>query len=271
MDLNAPVAAAQANKQTTQNLVNGFQGQTNDFLSRFKTAIGGQESTTDAANRLGQQYNLPTLQANAAQANRSLQNITPNAIANTRGFDVNNNQLQSLISDKIAKLSPVAQQATQQAQDAQNQVNTGLGYLQTDQAKALQPFQAEQSLMPGLQSLTLTGYDQGNADELSALLAKQSAGVTLSEGEKNRANQLALAEQQHKYTMDQQNSQNAFTASQNALAASQPNYQSVTPGGQLFNTATGKFTTVPNPKSASTAVNPLSYVTQPTPSFQASR
>lgn len=242
MDLNAPVAAAQANKQSTQNLVNGFQGQTNDFLGRFRNAIGGQESTTDAATRLGQQNNLPVLQANAAQANRSLQNITPNAIANTRGFDVNNSQLQNLISDKVAKLSPVAQQATQQAQDAQNQVNTGLGYLQTDQAKALQPYQTEAQLMPGIQSLVLSGYNQGNADELSSLLAKQSAGVTLSEGEKNRAQALALAEQQHKYDQENQAAQNAFTLSQ-------PNYQAVSAGNSLYNPATGKFVTAPDPKT----------------------
>ena len=56
------------------------------------------------------------------------------------------------------------------------------------------PFERGFDLLQQRQAREFTGYTTNNQLELDRLLANMSAGVTLTEGEKTRANQLAIAE-----------------------------------------------------------------------------
>jgi len=225
--------------------------QTNDFLDRFKGAIGNQETTTAMAGRLGNELGLPTLQKNAQSLNQNLLDLPETYGSASRGFDVNANQLQRIVGTKQAELSPFAQRATEQAQNAQNSVNTLLGYGQADQAKALMPYQTEQSFLTDRLARETTMFSQENENELNAIMDKVRNGIALSEGEKNRANALAVAEQSYQ----NQRKLNDQTAAQSS------NSNQYLSGGQFYDTKSGKWITAPKAggsgaKSASSFLAP---------------
>lgn len=200
--IQAPVNQAQQNKTDLQNLFATQSGQTSDFLNRYTGAIKGQEGTSALATRIGNELGLPQLQANAQSLNQTLFNLPSTYSAATTGRDVNANQLARIVGTKQAELSPAAALASQNAQQAQTNLNTRLGYEQTDQAKALLPFQTEQQLLSDRLTREATGYSSANQSILDSLIAKMNAGISLSEGEKNRAQQLAVQEMQYKQAMD---------------------------------------------------------------------
>ena len=197
VDLNAPVAAAQQNRIDLKNIFTGQRGETSDFLGRYTNTINSQPTTSAMAARIGEELGLPTLQKNALALQNTLYDIPETYSAATRGFDVNANQLSRIIGTKQAQIAPAAERAQGFADSAQNQLNTRLAYEQTDQAKQLLPYQSEQSLMSDRLARETTGYTTAMQSELDAITAKMNAGITISEGEKNRANQLAIAEKSY--------------------------------------------------------------------------
>lgn len=176
-----------------QALQTGQKGEEQDYLSRFRQAISGQEAVPHMYERLGAQFNLPSLQQAANTLTTTLANIPATYGAATRGFDVNANQLARIIGEKSAELSPTVTAATNALKSAQEQVATQMGYEQAQQAKELTPFATEQDFLKDRFARESTGFTQDNEMELNAYLQKMNAGVTLSEGEANRANQLAIA------------------------------------------------------------------------------
>lgn len=228
-------AQAAATKQGNQAFMQGQTDQTSDFLNRYKQAIGGQETTSAMAGRLGSELGLPALNKNAFMLNQAVTNLPQTNIDASRGFDVNQNQLDRMTNHGLQKLSPLAQNATAQAQNAQSSLNTQMGYEQADQAKALTPFNTEQSMLSDRMARETTLYSQQNQQELDGLIAKMNAGVTLSEGEKNRANQLAVAEQQ--YSAEKAHYDSISSAN------NKPNTQIVDQGGKkyLIDSGTGQI------------------------------
>ena len=229
-DINAPVAQAAANKKELGNIFQGQRGETSDFLNRYTGAIQGQEKTSALAQRIGGELGLPTLQANARSMQNTLFNLPSTYSKATTGYDVNANQLARVVGTKQAELAPAAELAQQNAQDAQNTLNTRMGYEQMDQQKALIPYQSEQGLLSDRMARESSGYTTMMQGELDAIVQKMNAGITLSEGEKNRAQQLAIAEAGFK----------------NALKIAEMNQQKQDPfvamgeGTTLFNTQTGQ-------------------------------
>jgi hypothetical protein len=187
-----PTIAAQ--KAAGTQLMAGQKAETAGLLGRYTGAIGGQETMSALAARLGQEQGLPTLRINSNRLNDTLRNI-PSVVTNAaRGNEVSQNQADRMISNQQQKISPFAQEATRQTQNAQDTVNTQMGYEQADQAKALMPYTMEQSLASERWARETTMFTTQNQNELDALMNKISSGVTLTEGEQTRANQLAIAE-----------------------------------------------------------------------------
>jgi S-adenosylmethionine synthetase len=149
------------------------------------------------AGRIGTELGIPTLQANATMLRNTLTNLPSTYSKATTGYDVNANQLARIIGQKSSELSPMVQTAETSLSGAQNTLGQRMGYEQTDQAKALLPYQTEQTLLSDRLARETTLYSQDNQNELNALISKMQMGVTLSEGEKNRANQLAIQEQDY--------------------------------------------------------------------------
>jgi hypothetical protein len=255
VDLNAPTAQAQQNKTDLQNLFTNQAGQQSDFLNRYTSAIKGQEGSSAMATRIGNELGVPQLQANAQSLNQTLFNLPSTYSAATTGRDVNANQLSRIVGTKQVELSPAAALATQNAQQAQSNLNTRMGYEQADQSKALLPYQTEQQLLTDRLTRESTGYSAANQSILDSIIAKMNAGVTLSEGEKTRAQQLAVQEMQYKQAMDVANVNQT---------ASDP-YKSLSEGQTLYNTATGQpvYTAAKTYKPTSGGTSGTSTLTAP--------
>lgn len=234
IDLNAPVAAAQQMRQNTQGFLAGQNNLTGDFLSRYTGALGSQEKTGALASRIGSELGLPQLQTNANMLRDTLTNLPGTYSKATTGFDVNANQLQRVITQKAGELAPAVETSERALNNAQTNLNTRLGYETRDQDRALKPFEVEQSFLSDRLARETSLYSQDNQRELDAIIAKLNSGVQLSEGEKNRAQQLALAEKGY------QNELEKIKKSAEYNKASQDRYITLGDGATLYDTLTGK-------------------------------
>ncbi len=244
-NIQAPVDTANKQRAATPGFLAGQNAETSDFLTRFRSLLGGQESTTAMASRLGEGLNLPTLQKNAQTMQQTLADIPQTYSAATRGFDVNANQLSRIIGQKTTELAPSAQRAQDQADFAQNQVSTLLGYGQRDQDRQLIPFQTEQSLLSDRLARETTLYTQDNQHELDAIISKMNAGITLSEAEKNRAQELSIAEKNFENAK-------ALNVQQAQLTGKDNRYITLSDGATLYDTLTGKVVSENNKNFAGT-------------------
>lgn len=231
-DLNQITNLTDAQRANTGTFLSGQDKATQDFLNKYTNTINSQPTTSAMATRIGAELGLPQLQANATSLNNTLYNIPSVYSKATTGYDVNANQLSRLIGQKQSEIAPAAALAASNAQAAEGNLATRLGYEQADQNKALLPLQTEQSFLQDRLARETTLFSQENQSELDGLIAKIQAGVTLSEGEKNRAQQLAVAEQ---------NYQNQLKLQQNQQ--SQPNFVGV--NGGLYNTTSGTWAVKP--------------------------
>lgn len=214
-DLNAPVATTQAQKAATGTLLAGQDARTGDFLGRYTGAINSQPSTSAIASRIGDELGLPTLQANARSLNTTLFNLPTTYSKATTGFDVNANQLARIVGQKQSELAPAAGLATQNALDAEKSINTRLGYETRDQDRALLPYQSEQTLLADRLARETSLYSQDNENELNAIISKMQAGIQISEAEKSRAQQLAMAEKEYQNQLSLQKQSQSFTSDEN--------------------------------------------------------
>lgn len=189
-DLNAPVDAANRQRAATGTLLANQDLKTEGFLGKFSNLINSQGTTEALAGRIGEELNLPTLSKNAFNLQQQMYELPSTYSAATRGFDVNNNQLQRIIGQKSSELGPVAQRATDQAQFAQGQLATRLGYAQNDWNRQLLPLNSEQDFLTDRMARETNLYSQDNQNELNALIQKGN----WTQAEKDRAQQLAIAE-----------------------------------------------------------------------------
>ncbi len=196
-------------------LLTSQNAMSDDFLNRYRGAVTGQERVSDMATRIGGELGLPQLQSNATMLRNTLTNLPSTYSKAVRGFDVNSNQLDRIIATKAGALAPAVATAENSLAGAQSTLDRRLGYEQIDQQKELLPFQTEQSLLSERLARETTAFDRTAESELNGLIQKIQAGITLSEGEKNRAQQLAIAEQnfqnQLKLNNEQQKSQGPQT------------------------------------------------------------
>ena len=230
-DLNAGVNAATANSAKLANLFASQRGESNNFLGRYTGAINNQETSSAMADRIGSELGLPQMRANSQGLQNTLFNLPSTYSAATTGHDVNANQLSRIVGQKQSELAPAAALAQSNVSSAENSLNTRLGYGQADQAKALLPYGMESNLMSDTFARETTGYTNAMQGELDAIIGKMNAGVTLSEGEKNRAQALASAEMGY---------QNALKVAEINKKQDSP-YISVGEGNSIFDPKTGRF------------------------------
>lgn len=226
-NLNEGVNTVAGQKIANAKFLEGQNTLTSDFLTKFGNTITGQGTTADAAERIGGELGLPQLRQNAFNLNQSLIDLPGLHTSANRGFDVNANQLGRIINEKTSQIAPLAQRATAQAQFAEGELGTRLGYLQNDWNRQLLPLTTEKDFLTDRMARETSMYTQDNQNELNAIMDKIKNGITISEAEKARAHALSLAEKGY---------ENALT-----LAREKNNQPyAVTPGSSIYNPVTGK-------------------------------
>lgn len=204
-DLSPDLAVKQSND--FKNFYNGQNTDINTYLSKLYNFSNSQPTTQGLSDRIAGQLNLPALRASAGQLNQTLYQLPATYSAATTGHNVNANQLAQIVGTKQAQLAPAAALATQNVQAAEGQLTQRLGYENQDYQNRLDSYKTEGSLMNDKLARESTGFGQLQQNELDALVAKVQAGVTLTQGERDRANALAIAEKQYqaaKYSADKQ-------------------------------------------------------------------
>jgi S-adenosylmethionine synthetase len=255
-DLNQLTNLTNQQKTNTSGFLAGQNTQTADYLKRYTDFINSQEGASAMAGRIGGELGIPTLQANATMLRNTLTNLPSTYSKATTGYDVNANQLARIIGQKSSELAPAVTTAETSLSGAQNTLNTQMGYEQTDQAKALMPYQTEQTMLSDRMARETTLYSQDNQNELNSLIAKINAGITLSEGEKSRAQQLAIQEQSYNQAKE--------------TAKNTPNpTQVISQGGKqyLIDSTTGKIISTYGSGSSNTSAGSYLTTKSSTPSF----
>jgi len=172
-------------------------GQENDYLTRYRGAIAGQETSANMARRIGAELNLPTLSENAFNLNRQVRELPQTYSAATRGFDVNANQLNRIVGQKTSELTPALTTANEALANANQTLATQMGYQLSDQEKSLLPYTTEKELLTNKLARETSLYTSQNENELSTIISKIQSGIAVSEAEKARALQLATQEQNY--------------------------------------------------------------------------
>jgi S-adenosylmethionine synthetase len=228
VDLNQLTNLTAQQRAGTQGLLASQNTASADYLKRYTDFINSQEGASAMSQRIGQELGLPTLQANATNLRNTLTNIPSTYTAASRGYDINQNQLSRIIGQKSSELSPLVTTAENSLQNAQSNLNTQMGYEQTDQAKALKPYETEQTMLSDRLARETTLYSQDNQNELNALIAKINAGVSLNNAEASRAQELAVQEKSYQQAKE--------------TATANPNTQIIESNGKkyLINSATGQ-------------------------------
>lgn len=207
-NLDAGVNAAAAQRAAGTNLLAGQDVKTSDFLNKYTDLINNQGTTEALAGRIGAELNLPNLQKSAFDLNQQVLDIPGTYKTGTRGFDVNANQLGRIIATKQAELAPLAQRATSQAQFAQEQLGTRLGYAQNDWNRQLLPLTSEQAFLTDRLARETSMFTEANQNELNAILDKIKNGIEIDQREKDRAQELAIAEKRYENELKLQQEKN---------------------------------------------------------------
>ena len=226
INLNAPVEAAQGQFKKTQDFMGGQNNQIGDFTNKFSSFVNKLPSTQSMADTFSNSLNLPNLRNNANSIQQTITDLPNTYSSAVRGTDVNNNQLQRIIGQRMGELAPMATNATNALNSAENQLGQRLGYAQQDITRQLMPIQNEASLFGQQLQTGANMFSQNMKGELDSIIAKMNGGIQLTEGELNRANQLAMAEKNNQASMNQ-----LQYSSANSQHPADTSYQTI--GGQV--------------------------------------
>ena len=168
------------------------------FLDALNAKVAGQETLTAGAERIGGELNLPALRESAFGLTQTLKNIPGVQKTISKQVGISAPNLQKRIAAEQGEIAPLAQEAVSQQQFGEQELGTRLGYLLADQAKELEPFyKAQLPLLSDRLAREQTNYSQAKQDELTLLLTRMDQGFKATQADLDRANSLAMNENQY--------------------------------------------------------------------------
>lgn len=188
-----------------------------EFLGGLTSFLGQQETLPAASDRLAKQLGIPQLRETTARLGEAGEDITsalfglPEQVAGTtRDSLVTEAQRQGLIQSKaqplqsnLAQISRAGERAGARLSTAESELGRRLGLEQQERQLQLLPFELGFSLLEQTQAREFSGYTFKEQAELDRLISNQNAGITLSEGERNRLSDLAIAEAGFRNALEQ--------------------------------------------------------------------
>lgn len=176
-----------------------------DFLGRFSTAVSSAPKFSELATQYGSELGLPQMREASIGMNQSLIDLQsaleslPSRVAGeTRGFDVNANQLARIqdarsqpLVQNMNKTATEASRAQERLGSTEQQLATLLGYADKDFQRTLLPYEQEAAFLGEQIARQVTGFNKSAEDELNLILNKLSFNQTLSADEIKRVNELA--------------------------------------------------------------------------------
>ena len=217
-------------RSSTNNLFNGQNASVGNYLSNYSNAINNQETVPAMWQRLANETGYNAANQEAINLNQQLTYAPQTETAAMKGFDVNNNQLNTDIGLKQWKLAPLAQAASTNATNiAQNIINPQIAATQAQQQKELTPYTTEGQFLQDYLTRQTTAFTTENEQELNALEAKQTAGVALTNNEQDNITKLKTAKMAYDQAIAVQT-----LASQSQVASQQIGSGSILPAGSTY-------------------------------------
>ena len=212
------------------------RNQENDYMNRYNTALSKQESYTAMNDRIGKELNLPVLRENAFKMQKMVADTPQVQAQATRGYDVNQNQLDRIIAQRTSELAPAANAAASSAQFAESQLGERLRLGQAENERQLEGIRQEGRLLSDRLAREATGYSQNKQNELTLLLRKMENQQQMTLAEMARVD--ALAKEERDFERQKQ-----LLTIQYQQEQSRP--MTVAPGSSVYNPNTGQFTSAP--------------------------
>lgn len=224
----------------------GEQTSIYDNLNKgYAEAINSQEKTPQLMSRYNDIYGIPQMQQQVQQGTEQYDYLgnqirsMPNQIAQrsqesilTQGQkDRQVNAESAPLLEQQGLLGQNLSRIQSNLGTAQTNANTMVSATQVDQQKELSAWLKQYDTQNILSSMKMTGWTFENEKELSRLLANQTAGITLTNEEKNRINQLSIAEKGFENQIKLQQMKNDASK-----------YSTVAYNSGIYNTQTGQKT-----------------------------
>lgn len=192
-NLNQPYTVASGFTPRLQTMFGDQKTEQTGFMDRLRGTIAGFTPLQAMSDRIGRELGIDN-QRDAANKLRSVyQNIPYTVSSAAKGFDVNQNQADRTIMQRAGEMAPMVQAAEGALESSVGERDRRMGLEFEDQNRQLMPFEYENRLMMDRQAREQTGFTFAMETELNSIIDKVKNGVTLSEGERARANQLAQA------------------------------------------------------------------------------
>lgn len=207
-----------------------IQGQYSDLEKGYTGAIAGQATVPQLTTKYNDQFGVPQLQgkiqSDQAQAdNLSTQiNNVPKTIAQasqesilTQGQkDAATTAMQTPLNQQLSTLNTNTTRDQSALGTAQTNASTMTTAEQAQQTKELLPWTQAFSDANVTTAMQMTGWTTQNAQQLQVLLANQSAGVTMTNQERQNMEALAQQEQGFEQALktnaaNEKNSENLYT------------------------------------------------------------
>jgi len=180
------------------------RAETADLLGRYGTAATQNREKYARAEGLGtiNQSILGNQQA-MQNLNNLINNMNTTVGQTTGNSMVTQGQRANLVAANIAPLKENLTTLTGQGELLNTAKTAAEANVAAKTAQSLLPFEKEFTTLQTQQAREFTGYTTANQLELDRLLANQQAGLTWTNAEAERANELALAEKQYKAALEQ--------------------------------------------------------------------
>lgn len=231
--------ASQNNFLSSYNAANATQqNQSQNYQQQYAQAVASNPTVSQLYQQGNAQYNVPGLMSNANQLNNAVLQDPQQNVNAAKGFNYDANQVGQQTDQDLARLDPLAQAATNSAQNAQTLAGQYVAAGQAQNAQNLLPIQSQQQFLLQQQANQAQAYITANQSTMDALTAKMNAGVQLSATEMGQYNALIQA---------QAAVQSAQTTANATVQAAQigQTYQTVNPSQTIYDTQTGgQFTPI---------------------------
>lgn len=196
------------NFRASQSPVNAQADIFSNINKGYSGAIAGQTKVPELITGYGEKFGVPQMQQQIQQGTEqydalgnSIRNLPRDMAQRSRESIMTEGQTNRAIQAEQAPL--LEQQGILGQNLSRQQANLGVAQSNASQMVNAEQVQQEKELSPWLKqydnesvmsSMRMTGWTFENQSELTRLLSNQQAGITLSEGEKNRASELAMQE-----------------------------------------------------------------------------
>lgn len=233
------------NWKPTQSPVKEQAGIYADLNKNYTAAIAGQEKTPQLISRYNDLYGVPQMQQQVQQGTEQYDYLgnqvrsMPNQIAQRSQESIltqgqKNRQVNAESAPLLEQQGMLGQNLSRIQSNlgtAQTNASAMVSATQVDQQKELSTWLKRYDTEAIMGSMRMTGWTFENQSELDRLLANQSAGVTLTNSERDRLNALSIAEKGF---------ENAIKVQQMKNDASK--YATVPYNSGIYNTQTGQKT-----------------------------